>query len=102
MVQQELLQHLPRREQEIRIAPLAMELERVLAYVSDRDCVGGRCTGTVGGARRRCFNVRGDDHLELALDALNKSYEVSGRADFRKISTGRDSHVCFEGDVFLL
>lgn len=79
-----------------------MELERVLAHVSDRDYAGGRRSGTVGGARRRCFDVRGDDHLELALDALNKCYEVGGCADFGKIGAGRDSHVCFEGDVFLL
>lgn len=40
MVQQELLQHLPRREQEVRIASLAVELERVLTHVPNRG--GGR------------------------------------------------------------
>lgn len=79
-----------------------MELERVLAHVSDRHCARGRCSGAVSGARRGCFDVRGDDYLELALDALNKSYEVGGCADLGKIGAGRDSHVCFEGDVFLL
>lgn len=79
-----------------------MELERVLAHVPNHDCAGGRRGGAIGGARRRCFDVRGDDHLELALDALHKGYKVGGCADFGKINAGRDCHVCFEGDVFLL
>ena len=97
---QKLLKHLPSSEQEIGVAALAPELERVL----------GRCrlcdnnAATTRSSVRACieaFEVGRNGDLEFAFDVFGQRVEIGGGCHPWQIGAWRDSHVCFKRDVVL-
>ncbi len=97
---QKLLKHLPSSEQEIGVAALAPELERVL----------GRCrlcdnnAATTRSSVRACieaFEVGRNGDLEFAFDVFGQRVEIGGGCHPWQIGAWRDSHVCFKWDVVL-
>jgi hypothetical protein len=92
VVQQELLQHLPRRAERVKIAPLAPELEREVAPEVPIGCTN---------SSRVSDDILRDHNLVLPFHALGEGGEVWRGADMIQIRMCWDCHVSFEGDVIL-
>lgn len=91
MVQQELLQHLARGDEEVTVAALTPEFERVFWKGFDAICA------TNGG----CLDVGHNGHLEVALDVLNEAGKFGRAAHAWQFGTGRHRHVGFERHMVL-
>lgn len=88
----ELLQHLPSGDEEVTVATLTSELEGVVGR-----CLRPRCTI----AAYRLLKVGRNGHLELALYALHKIYEIWGSAKAGKVRVGWHGHIRLERYVIL-
>ena len=88
---QELLKHLTRSHQEVAVATLTPELERAFHSRIRRNPIRGSSP-----------DVGRDNNLEVTLDSLRELHKVRRAHDPSQFGMGRDGHVSFKGNMFLI
>lgn len=93
VILQKLFQHFTGSNQEIAVASLAPEFERIFA----RSLRAGVPIG-----KSSPLEVGRDRDLQLALDVFHHCVELGRSTDTRKLGTRRNSHIRFKRNMILI